>query len=192
VSRRAVCVLLAAFFAANWAAAIARVDQFPLTWAPMYSVYRYRGTETLAMVRKDKVFLRERGWLARRRDGAEEWMPISRLNIPMRSFWRIYYERSFGSGSMNFKHANADAGAFDRWLWGLEPGEKTWVVNWDRRLIGSVNHTLGRSPQDPEFIVSLAASRETLRFDRETLELVGRKQREVVLRWDDAWRGDFE
>jgi hypothetical protein len=184
--------LLIGFFAVTWAAALARVDQFPLSWAPMYSVYRYRGTDTLAIVHKDKAFLREHGWLARRRDGGEEWVPLRRLNIPMRSFWRIYYERSFGSGSMNFKHANADAGAFDRWLWRLEPGERTWGVDWSRRLLGSVNHTLGRKPQDPDFIVSLTASRETLRFERSTLRLVSRKRREVELVWNDAWRGDFE
>ena len=38
MSRRAVSLLIAAHLAVTWLAFAFRIDEFPLTWAPMYAV----------------------------------------------------------------------------------------------------------------------------------------------------------
>ena len=180
-------LLLIAYFATLWVAVLLRIDRFPLTWAPMYSIYRQQEGDELPVVLKDKKKLVHSAWRATHRDGSSSWLGGADLNVPKRSMWRLAYERSYQKGPPKHAQMNVDAGTLDRWLWGMEPGEPYVRVDWHRRLLESVNETLGLRPDDPRFIIELAISSEMLFFDKTTLELRRRSPRDVEIAWNPAW-----
>ena len=191
MSKRTISIILAVHLAICWVAVAFRIDRFPLTWAPMYSVYKPK-KDVFTVSHKDKKFLGEFGWLATRLDGETEWVTRYDVNVPNRSMWRLYYQRTFGKGPPKYKHMNHDAGTFDRWLWGLEAGEPFIDIDWKHRMLVAVNKTLGREPGAPDFIVSLEATGQKYRFDRDTLAYIGVDERHVVVTWDESWRSDFQ
>jgi hypothetical protein len=190
-ARRTVVAFLAVHTLLSWLAVLLRIDHFPLSWAPMYSVYTPKESVTYAVVEKGKRKLKTHGWQVRRRDGGTEWVPMNRLNIPMRSMWRLYYERTFGKGPPKYKHKNHAGATFDRWMWELKAGEPFIRVNWERRLLTTLNKTLERMPSDPSFILSAYATRSVMHFDRQRLALVSRSTEERTLEWDERWNSDF-
>jgi hypothetical protein len=168
-----------------------RIDRFPLSWAPMYSVYTPSTASELGFTYRDKAWLAEYGWLATKRDGSTEWVNQKRANLPTRNMWRLYYQRTRGKGPPKYTHMNHDANTIDRWIFGLEPGEKYIDIDWHRRLLVAVNKTFGRHPANADFIVSLEAKAKHYVLDRETLAYKGMKDSDSVATWDEAWAVDF-
>lgn len=191
-TRRAVIAFLTVHALLSWLAVLLRIDQFPLSWAPMYSVYTPSKAANYRVVEKDRKKLRTHGWQVRQRDGEVEWINLARLNIPIQGMWRLYYQRTFGQGPPKYKHKNHGAATIDRWLWGLEAGKPFVTVDWERRLLTTLNKTLGRTPSDPSFIISAHATRSVLYFDRQSLELVLRSIEESTIEWNEQWNSDFE
>lgn len=191
MDKRAVSAMLASHLLVCWVAVVLRIDRFPLTWVPMYSVYRSEDEFVYKVTYHDKTWLWEKGWLATRRDGTTEWLSRRAANLPHRTMRRLYYQRTRGGAPPRYRHTNHDANTLDRWLWGLEPGEPYVEIDWQRRLLVAVNKTWGRRPSDPDFIVSLEARAERFVFDRESLEFLGVEPRRSVAVWDEAWRADF-
>lgn len=193
LTRRSVGLLLAVHFAVAWTAVVLRIDRFPLTWAPMYAVYKPKEPSAeIRKLHKGKQVLEEKGWRVEHRDGSASDLPRRAVNVPRRSMWRLYYERTFSRGPPKYKHLNHDAGTIDRWLWGLAPGEKFEDPDWKRRLLVSVNKTLGHEPDDPDFIVRMRAKAERFVFDAETYEQIGTEKKKTSARWKEEWREDFE
>jgi hypothetical protein len=190
-TRKRISLMLAIYFSVLWTAVILRIDRFPLTWAPMYSVYYPVEGDAYPVILKDRHRIRERGWRATRRDGEVEWLSQNDINVPGRSMWRLYYERTYQYPPPKYKHLNYDAGSIDRWLWGLAPGESFVSIDWQRRLFESINKTLGRQPGDSGFIVVLEAESETMFFDRETLRLTERVPRNILVKWQESWAEGF-
>jgi hypothetical protein len=139
----------------------------------------------------EKGWLDEYGWRATHRDGSQSWVNRRDLNVRRSSMRRMYYRRTRGRGPPKERHYNHDAGTFDRWLWGLAPGEPYYEVNWHRRLFESINKTFGHLPTDLRFIVRLEAKGERFLFQRDTLEFVGTTGFSAEARWNDAWAVDY-
>jgi hypothetical protein len=191
LTRKNVSLMLAVYFGVLWVSVVLRIDRFPLTWAPMYSVYYSVAGDAYPVVLKDRRRIRARAWRVTRRDGEVEWLSQADINVPRRSMWRLYYERTYQHPPPKYKHMNYDADTIDRRLWGLAPGEPYISIDWQRRLFESINKTLGRQPDDPEFIVRLEAESETMLFDRETLDLIERVPRDILVNWQEHWGEDF-
>jgi hypothetical protein len=187
-----VIALVLAHALITWTAVAFRIDQFPLTWAPMYAAKDPSREPEYRKVFKDREHLEQHGWRGIRRDGGEEWIRRADLNVPRRSMWRLYYQRTWQRPPPKYIHKNGGDRTLDRWIRGLPPGAPIFEADWERRLFVSINETLGRAPQDPGFIERLLAERTQLVFDRDSLELERREQETVELAWSDAWEGDFE
>jgi hypothetical protein len=191
MSKRTISWILVAHLLVCWTAVTLRNDHFPLTWAPMYAVYVPPPGSEYQVQYIDKQWLKEKGWLAKRRDGSHDWINQGDVNLPKRMMRRLYYERMQQVGPPNYDHLNHDANTIDRWLWGLEPGENFLDVDWHRRLLTAMNKTFGLTPDDPEFIVSLESKGERFRFERGSLAYLGKVPDEAIAVWNETWRDDF-
>lgn len=190
LSQRAVSVLLATHLLVVWTAVALRVDRYPLTWAPMYTDTKEKKSApkpTTTVKLKDNGFLESNGWHATHRDGTRSWVKRSDINVVSRNMWRLYYERTFGKTSPKYKQLNSDSGNFDRWLFGLEPGEPFVKPNPQRDLLVSINRTLGHRVEDPAFIVELEATMVKRVIERATGEEVDRRSWTIRVPWEDAW-----
>lgn len=182
---------LAVYWSILWIAVLFRIDRFPLSWAPMYSVWAPSTRDVYSVKHIEKSWLEDYGWRATHRDGTQSWVNRRDLNVRKSSMRRMYYRRTRGKGPPKEGHYNHDAGTFDRWLWGLAPGEPYYEINWHRRLFESINKTYGYHPADLRFIVRLEAKGEKLMFRRDTLEFLGTTDYSVEARWNEAWIVDF-
>ena len=191
MSRHTVTWLLAAHLVACWTSVAMRIDRFPMTWAPMYSVYQPPKGSNFRVPYRDRTWLKEKGWRATRRDGSQEWINQRDVNLPTRNMWRLYYQRTHGKAPPKYKHMNHDAGTLDRWLYGLEPGEDYYDIDWRRRLLTSLNKTLSRDPEAADFIVKVEAKGERYVFDRKDLSYRGTSPNNATASWDDRWTGEF-
>jgi hypothetical protein len=181
------------YWAVVWIAVVFRIDRFPMTWAPMYSIYKPKPktAKTRRVTHIQKGWLKSNGFLATQRNGRERWVKQSDLNVRSSSMRRIYYRRTRGQGPPTHHEHNFDAGTIDRWLWGLEPGDKFIDVDWRRRVFESINKTLDLEPDSPEFIVKLGMQSERYVFDRESLEQTDTQLEEFEIEWNEVWRDDF-
>ena len=190
--KRTVAILLAAHVGVTWLAVPLRIDEFPLTWAPMYSVQSKNEAAVWTVVRKDRERLETEGWRALRADGGEERVRRADLNVPTRSMWRLYFERTWQQAPPRHKHKNAGDATLDRWLLGLPPGAPIYSADWEQRLLMSVNHTLGRAPGEPGFIVRLSAERVRMHFAAESMRRIGETHESAVANWRPEWDAEFE
>lgn len=171
-----------------WLGASLRLDTYPLTWAPMYS--DLLGFEFQVAV-VDRARLRQ-GLVARRRDGQQERLTAEGLNISPRAFRRIAHERIFGVDS-NKRIDSSFRGIATIELLRSHLGlEHEQPVNWEWRVLRSVNRTLGRHPDESQFIVELRFDVEFLRFDRRRLRAWRRVPQQAELVWEDEWNLDDE
>ncbi len=191
MNQRTVTRILLVYWLIGLVAVVLRIDRFPLTWAPMYSVFTPRKSEVMMTNHIDKKRLKTHGFRATQRDGTTRWVSQRDLNVRSSSMRRMYNRRAAGGGSAPYNHLNHDSGTIDRWLWGLEPGEHFEYVDWKRRLIVSVNKTLGLEPASPQFIVRLEASWERYVFHLESREQLESVFVEHVVEWDEAWNQDY-
>jgi hypothetical protein len=82
---------------------------------------------------------------------------------------------------------NRSVGTWDRWLWGLEPGEDFYTIDWRRRLLVSINKTYALHPEDPAFIIALGAYYDATLIGSEGNISVAKKVKKSTALWDDAW-----
>ncbi len=186
MSRSAVNRFLLIYFLVVWAAVLFRIDHFPLTWAPMYSVYEPKEQFRVRVMDKKQI---KRGFRVTRRDGSSSRLGPRELNIPFRNMRRLYAQRAFGKAPPKHEQANAALSAPNRWVRDLEDEDAAYEpVEWDWRLFLSLNKTLGYEPDDPGFVTRIETSTEIAYFARPDLRLVKRKKKRVTLEWDEAWR----
>jgi len=159
LTRRTVNRLLGVWLCVTWGAVLVRSDQFPLTWAPMYSSWEPQEVASNRAV-EDAVYMR--GMLVTRNDGSTGYVGARELNIGRDHMYRLYYQRSFGQPPVTYVHASRGMSTFNRWIRGLEEGEEEEESADDTefRLFRSLNKTLGQEPDDPGFIVRIQASYE--------------------------------
>jgi hypothetical protein len=191
MKQRTVASALAVHAVVVWLAVPLRIDEFPLTWAPMYAVQESSDEPAWSVTFKDRALLEREGWRATRLDGGEERVRRGDLNVPMRNMWRLYYQRSWSSPPPRYKHKNSGEATLDRWLLGIAPGAPIYQANWERRLLTSVNRTLGRAPGEPGFIVALHAERAVMHFAPSTLAKTGETRDAITLRWRPQWDAEF-
>lgn len=191
MTRRGVTALIAAHLAVTWLAFALRVDEFPVTWAPMYAAKESRDGPVWTVTLTDRARPVDIGWRAVRRDGAEERVKRSDLNVTAPAAGRLYFQRTFGESPPRDRHKNSGGATLDRWLLGIPPGAPIFQADWQRKLLESVNGTLGRSPADADFIVELHADRIQMSFDSRTLRKLGEERELAVARWRREWDAGF-
>lgn len=190
MTRPGVTGFLLLYFGVLWCGVVFRIDRFPLTWAPMYStVSPPIGPLSRRIVDREEM---KKGLVVTRADGSEQRVNRDDLNIPKWNFYRVYYQRAFGGGPPKYTQLGANLGAFNRWVRGLEAGERAPEPNWERRLFYSLNKTLGRAPGDPFFLVRIRAWEDRANFRRDPLGFVDRSTRHADLNWRQSWAGDFD
>lgn len=191
MTQRTVARFLTAHALIVWFAVPLRVDEFPLTWAPMYAVQPKPEHGTWSVVLRDRERLDREGWHGVRADGGEEWIRRADVNVPMRNMWRLYFERTWLKGSPRYKHKNSGQWTLDRWLLGLPPGAPIYPEEWERRLLTSVNATLGRRRGEPGFLVALRAERVRMHFDSRSFERRSDTHERAEVRWRPEWDAEF-
>ncbi len=192
MKKRTTAILLAAHAVGTWIAVPLRIDEFPLTWAPMYSLRETSKNQIWKLVLKDLERLEQEGWRAVRADASEERVRRVDLNVSPRSLWRLYFERTWNEAPPRYRHKNAGGATLDRWILGIPPGAPIYAADWDKQLLMSVNHTLGRTPGAPDFIVSLHAERVRMHFDSISLRKVAETHETAAADWQPLWDLDFD
>lgn len=185
MTRSSVRLVLGVWLAVVWGAMVLRDDRFPFTWAPMYSLYEPEHEIGIRKVDPEDLRL---GFLVTRRDGSQDRIGKRDLNLPKWNFYRLYYQRAFSFPPVKHRYGNANLDPLNRWVRGLEPGEKIFRANWKYRLFRTVNETLGLEPDDPRFVVRIEARYERLVYGRDPVEFRRRFTKHADLRWDEAWR----
>ena len=150
------------YMAVLWVAMLVEVDEFPLTWAPMYTGYKNREYYIDRIVDHEAM---RKGFRVTTREGRVHWVRQHELNVADRHMWRLYFQRPFGK----------------------KPPHRWYLKELDWRLFRSLNKTLGHAPADPDFIVKIEASRQWVTRNRPELRVVERHQEHVVLEWKDEW-----
>jgi hypothetical protein len=188
MSRSTVNRILIAYLIVIWGAVLTRCDQFPMTWAPMYTNYT-PSPEISATIRDQEAL--ERGILVTHRDGSTSYLTREDLNISKRSFWRIPYQWMYGTGPKYDEHSG-NISAFNWWLRRLfvpsresEP-ECHWCLFW------SLNKTMGYEPNDSRFIVRIDAERERRVYNKEDLLRKDTTKVKIItehatVEWQDEW-----
>jgi hypothetical protein len=189
VTRRTVTTILLLYLAVVWTAVLLRIDHFPLTWVPMYSVFKPHAR--LALRAEDAGQVR-RGFRVRHRDGSTGWVGPEQLNISKWTMRRLYYKRAFDKGAPKVDQANQNLSPFLRRLYGLEPGEERYDADWEWRLFWSLNKTLGYEPDDPGFIVRIRAEKTGVFYSVPDLRFVKRKTRKSTIHWKEEWRSRWD
>jgi hypothetical protein len=194
VTRSAVVAFLALHTTIVWSAFALRIDQFPLSWAPMYSKNRGDAAgddKPLEVVLQDKRRLRDHGWEVETRAGARESIPLARVNVPIRSMWRLYYERTFGKGPPKYNQQVAGDPLLGEWFDDVVPGLRFRRPDFARRLFESLNKTLARTPESPDFIVKIRAERWRAHLDPKDFSERTRSKETAELRFREEWRQDW-
>ena len=184
MSQRGVTRFLIAYLVVTWGAVLLRIDDFPLTWAPMFSVHRDDDRATIEVRIADSE-RRRAGFLATQRDGKRLRVTRDDLNLPRGTFGRLLMQRAFGHDANKINHLNAPRFGIDAWLAPLSPGPAHRNRQWG--LLRSVNATLGREPADARFIGRLEAAFERVEFDRNDLRKQTRGEQHALLVWDERW-----
>ena len=189
MSQALVTRILVVYLVVIWAAAAVRVDHFPLTWAPMYSVYTPTAAIDVTVWHADSV---ARGLAVTRRDGSTGYVSRRELNIPSAHFRRLYYQRMFGDGPAKEAQATRNLGAVNRAMRRLAPWLLPTPVDWEWRILWSLNRTLGHQPQDPRFIVRVESVDHVRIYPvadlrRRDLRYVRTEARRAIISWRDAW-----
>lgn len=149
---RRISVFLAAYFIIISAAAVMRIDHFPLTWAPMYSMVV--NTPSFNVTVLDRHQVRDIGYEVVHRDGTRSTISHRDLNIPFRNFWQIYEQRTVGIGPFKHRRRIDEFGVANE-----------IVVDWPTRVFTMLNETLGYKPEDDKFIVEVTARRRIAHFE---------------------------
>lgn len=172
-SRRWIAIFLAVYFLFISAAALMRIDHFPLTWAPMYSMVV--DTPSFNVTVLDRHQVHDIGYEVVHRDGTRSTISYRDLNIPFRNFWQIYEQRTVGIGPFKHRRKIDDMGVAHE----IE-------VDWPTRVFQMLNNTFSYKPTDDKFIVEVTARRRIAHFEdmRSKPRFVGPLvTSDVTLRW---------
>lgn len=193
MTRSAVVAFLVLHTTVVWLGFALRIDQFPLSWAPMYSTQGTGPQDAMALevVLQDKPWLRDHGWEVETRAGGRESIPLARVNVPMRNMWRLYYERTFGKSPPKYSQQLAGDPILDEWVRDQAPGLRFRRPDFARRLFASLNKTLARTPDSPDFIVKIRAERWRAELDPEDFSERTRSKQTAELLFREEWREDW-
>jgi hypothetical protein len=189
MSQAAVTRILVVYLGVIWAAALLRVDHFPLTWAPMYSVYTPSATIDVTVWHPDAL---TKGLAITRRDGSTGYLARRDLTIPTAHFRRLYYQRMFNDGPAKEAQATKGLGDFNRGVRRLAPWLLPPAVDWEWQILWSLNRTLGHQPSEPRFIVRVESVDHVRVYSvadlrRRGLASVRTETRRATISWTDAW-----
>ncbi len=181
--------ILVGYLLVAWTAIVVRCDRFPLTWVPMYSTFLPSEISTVRLFNKE---LMAKGLRVTHRDGSTSDISKDDLNIPKPNFRRLYNERMFGAGPAKHRQGNMNLGSFNRRLRGLAEGEPNFSALWDRRILWSLNKTLGYEPRDPRFIVraeSQVTERHYLKKDllKQDFSNATVQEHRASIEWKEEW-----
>lgn len=113
MSQRGVTRFLIAYLVVTWGGVLLRIDHFPLTWAPMFSVHRDDDRASIEVRIADSE-RRRAGFLATQRDGKQLHVTREDLNLPRGTFGRLLTQRAFGHDANKINHLNAHASGSTR------------------------------------------------------------------------------
>lgn len=176
--------LLAIYFLVIWLAMAVRFEYFPLTWAPMYSLF-LPGATIVSEINDPQR--QAQGLRVTHRDGTTSYIQRSDLNIPERHFRRLYFRRMFAFGPEKESVMNRSLGAFNRWLWSIEEKDLIATDKWDWRILRSLNKTLGYTPDDPQFIIRVEADRQHVRYRKADLTKIEHTIEHATWDWQEDW-----
>ncbi len=194
MSKRTVTLILLGYLTIHWAAVIFRIDYFPLTWVPMYSVFEPSETISAKVWDKDQY---RKGLKVTHRDGSTSFISYKDLNIPKPNFRRLYYSRIFGTAPPKHKQGNTKLGALNRWVRGLDEGEPYFSVDWEWRMFWTINKTLRHEPHDPQFIVRMETQHQKRVYRKANL-IKGEidnpqlQTRKALIKWKESWLTRWE
>ena len=92
MTKKQVSTFLIVYLVVVWTAVVLRIDRFPVTWAPMYSLWSAVDHPEMFHRVVDKKHLAEKGFRATHRDGTTSYVSKLDLNIrtsSMRMQWRL-------------------------------------------------------------------------------------------------------
>jgi len=189
LSRRTVNIIIALYLIVVWAAVIFRIDRFPLTWVPMYSVYE--PSETISTSIRDKAAIKK-GFRVTHRDGSISYVSYKDLNIPKPNFRRVYSAIIFGHDPPKHKQGNTSLGSVNRWIRGLDDNERNFSVDWEWRMFWTFNKTFQFKPADPKFIIRIESSHQIRVYKKADLlkgdtRKVVIQTNQAVIDWKDQW-----
>ena len=189
MNRRIVNIILILYLSVVWAAVIFRIDRFPITWVPMYSVYQ--PSETISKSIRDKAAMRK-GLRVTHRDGTISYVSYKDLNIPKPNFRRLYSSRVFGTDPPKHKQGNTALGSINRWIRGLDENERNFSVDWEWRMFWTLNKTLQFEPANPKFITRIESSKQRRVYRKTDLakgdtSKVEIQTKKAVIDWQDQW-----
>ncbi len=128
-----------------------RLDYFPMTWAPMYSAVIASDDYVVSSMDKDK--LKENGFLVKHQDGTRSKVNYKDLNIPFRSFWRIYSQRPYHIGPQVHRFAINEDGPYD-----------VIKKDWEKLVFDIINKTLAYDTTHPKYVVEVTVAKSFLFF----------------------------
>lgn len=165
LSKKGVVWSLVAYFAIFFGAVLLRVDYYPFTWVPMYG---HRDVSPVLLVTVGDLDKRGDGFRATFADGTVRYITRKNLNMPGPNFRRLYDERMFGEGPPQFRRERLELSTFNRWWYDTLVGPLDIPDGmYQEQVLTSINHTLGRSPGDPDYIVSIEAEVGQIQLTRE-------------------------
>jgi hypothetical protein len=181
--------LLVLYLIVVWAAVIFRIDRFPLTWVPMYSVYK--PSETISTGVRDNAAIRK-GFRVTHRDGSISYVSYKDLNMPKSNFRRLYGAIIFGHDPPKHKQGNTALGPVNRWIRGLDEHEPNFAVDWEWRMFWTLNKTLQFEPADPQFITRIEAAHQRRIYQKADLlqgdtSKVEIHTNQAVIDWQEPW-----
>ncbi len=121
MTKRGVSILIGAHLLVTWLAFALRIDEFPVTWAPMYAAKESRDGDVWTIPLTDRARPGEVGWRAVHADGSEERVIGADLNVTAPAAGRLYFQRTWGEPPPRYRHKNSGGATLDRWLLGLRP-----------------------------------------------------------------------
>lgn len=164
MQKRTVTKLIIGFHIVTLGAVFLRVDTFPLTWVPMYS--QFHGAGTLSVPVGDKAKLRK-GFEVITVSGETEFIGPKTLNVPNSAFRRLYSQRAFGKGPPKHLRERARLNPLSNAIFDLFYEDPRTNIDWHVRILDMLNTTLGREPNDSNYIVKAIASYEFTNISRE-------------------------
>lgn len=138
----------------TFGAVFLRIDTFPLTWVPMYSLFQGEGD--LVVTIGDKA-QKKKGFEVLTAAGETQFVNNDDLNIPSNAFRRIYYQRAFGKGPPKHRRERVNLNGFSNAIFDLWYKDPATSVDWESRLMDMLNITLERRPGDPNYITQAIA-----------------------------------
>ena len=190
MSRKFISAVLTSYFLSVVLAGLVRFDEFPLTWVPMYSTYIAGDLVTIPQRNKSDL---SSGLVVTHRDGAQSRVTARMLNVPARNYWRIHLQRVAGKGPAKYAQARMNLSPLNRLLW--RESRDPMVLNpveWNKRILVSLNKTLGFQPEDPQFIIRATAPATHVTIDKNTMKTVEIRRVTPTVAWEERWGDEWE